>query len=121
MANLIHEYLELVAKRNALDAQIAAIEANPEFAHQREFNDKLQALMQDYGKNANQVLSILDPSRSQASPRAERATRTFKKKVYTNPQTGEQVHRAGGPFPSLLKSWMDAHGKEEVESWAKEV
>lgn len=121
MANLIHDYLELLAKRNALDAQIAAIETNPEFARQREFNDKLQALMQDYGKNANQVLSILDPSRSQASPRVERATRTFKKKVYTNPQTGEQVHRAGGPFPSLLKSWMEAHGKEEVESWAKEV
>lgn len=121
MASLIPEYYELLANKKAIEDRIAAIEGNPQFAKEREFGDKLKSLMGEYDKSAAQVLSILDPDRVQAAPKSRRKRSPSVEKVYTNPHDGQQVTRSGGPFPQLMKEWIEKYGRETVDSWAAPV
>lgn len=80
-----------------------------------EFEDRLNALINEYGFNARTVLDILDPmSADDVAPVSRRRARETK--AYTNPHTGEVVETRGGNH-KVLSAWKKQYGAEVVKSW----
>lgn len=114
---------EFRAAEKALAEQLAHLESlknDSGLKKEIEFEEKLKALLQQYGKSLKDVVSILDPDsvrsasirvRASQSPRRARAV-----KVYKNPHTGETVETKGGNH-RVLKAWKAQYGSEAVESW----
>ncbi|KAB0508990.1 histone-like nucleoid-structuring protein, MvaT/MvaU family [Pseudomonas moorei] len=84
-----------------------------------EFENKLRALLAEYGYSLKDVINLLDPQSSRRAPAAEPQTSTRKPrqvKVYKNPHSGEVVETKGGNHKTL-KEWKAEHGSATVESW----
>lgn len=115
---------EFRAAEKALAEQLAHLESlKKDSALQQEiqFEEKLTALMGEYGKSLRDIVAILDPEsahgavvRATGTGRAKRRLRVVK--VYKNPHTGEVVETKGGN-QKTLKSWKAEHGSAAVESW----
>lgn len=105
-----------------LAAQIAELESMKQSSglkKEMEFEDKLRALLAEYGFNLRNVINILDPQsrRQSQAPATEKKSRKPREvKIYKNPHTGETVETKGGNH-ALLKAWKAEHGAETVESW----
>ncbi|WP_369987115.1 histone-like nucleoid-structuring protein, MvaT/MvaU family [Pseudomonas xanthosomatis] len=106
-----------------LAAQLAELEAlkNDEgLKKEIEFEQKLRALLGQYGCSLRDVIDILDPQASRRVPGTAVPTAPQRKarevKIYKNPHNGEIVETKGGNH-KLLKQWKQEHGAEEVESW----
>lgn len=84
------------------------------------FEDKLRALLGEYGYSLRDVINILDPqagARRQAPQAQDKTARKPREvKVYKNPHNGEVVQTKGGNH-AVLKAWKAEHGAETVESW----
>lgn len=122
------------AEYRALERQIAeqlaaleTLKGSAALQQELEFEDKLRALLGEYGYSLRNVIAILDPSAGKASGatgltasgkpdgrKGQRAPRALKR--YVNPHTNEFVETKGGNH-SVLKSWKAEHGAAEVESW----
>lgn len=105
----LREQMELLEK----------LKADSQLSKEIEFENKLRALMEEFGVNAHSVITILDPEaargRSQpAATQGKRRPRTAK--VYRHPHTGEQIETKGGNH-KVLKAWKAEHGADVVESW----
>ncbi|MFI9680906.1 hypothetical protein PA6567_01177 [Pseudomonas aeruginosa] len=91
-----------------------------ELKREIEFEEKLRALMAEYGVNLQGLIALLDPqSRAKvsalgSSARGNRRQRQLK--IYKNPETGEVVETKGGNN-KVLKSWKVKYGAEKVQSW----
>ena len=83
-----------------------------------EFEEKIRALMAEYGKSLRDVIAIVEPHyRTTATrPAAPAKRRARQLKRYTNPHTGESVETKGGNHKAL-KAWKQKYGAETVESW----
>ncbi len=87
-----------------------------------EFEDKLRALMAEYGVNLRSLISMLDPqpSTSAALPAGRTGARKERKlKVYKHPESGEVVETKGGNN-KVLKAWKAEHGSDVVEGWLQQ-
>lgn len=86
------------------------------------FEERLRALMAEYGYSLRDVVSILDPQshNRQQAPVAEgkRSRKPREVKTYKNPHSGEVVQTKGGNH-SVLKAWKAKYGSDAVESWLK--
>lgn len=84
------------------------------------FEEKLRALLGEYGKSLRDVILILDPSKlNRKQPVAAVAPVSRKPravKVYKNPHTGEFIETKGGNHKEL-KKWKSEYGSDTVESW----
>ncbi len=101
-------------------AELEAMKSDGSLQKEMEFEDKLRALMDEYGVTLPTLINILDPQASRA-PRAAASTdkrRERKVKLYKNPHTGEVVETKGGNH-KILKAWKAEHGADEVESWVQ--
>jgi hypothetical protein len=111
---------EFRAAEKALAEQMALLESlknDSALKKEIEFEEKLCALMSEYGQSLRQVINILDPNRSATASDAPRKPRRERQvKVYKNPHTGEVVETKGGNH-KVLKAWKAEHGNEVVESW----
>jgi hypothetical protein len=119
--SLIHEHHELKQIIADAQARIAVIEADPEYASDKEFEDKLRALLGEYHRSLRDIINLLDPeSRRPAAFRtAEPKTRKARQVTrYTNPENGESVESKGGNN-RILKAWNEKYGKDVVKSWGK--
>ncbi|WP_433884425.1 histone-like nucleoid-structuring protein, MvaT/MvaU family [Pseudomonas vranovensis] len=116
-----------LAEFKALEAQLAAqlqqldaMKNDSGLKQEIEFEQKLKALLEEYGMSLRQVISILDPSKGasvsaiSASSGAHRKPREVKR--YKNPHSGEVVETKGGNH-KILKQWKQEYGSEFVESW----
>ncbi len=122
MATLI-EYRQKKALLEQLQKQLEAIEADPVFAKDLEFVDKLRALQKKYDKSDKDVLAIINPRQTAPVQLDESGNRKRKHRpvrVFKNPHTGEVVE-AKSVAHLTLKAWIREHGKPEVESWVVET
>ncbi len=80
-----------------------------------EFEQKLTALMDEYGYSYKQVLQILNPS-LEGEGGVSKSRKPRQSKTFKNPHTGETVVTKGGNH-NKLKAWRQQYG-DEVASWA---
>ena len=101
-------------------AELEAMKNDGAIQAEMEFENKLRALLGEYGFGLREVISILDPqarSRAAAPVSQEKATRKPREvKTYKNPHNGEVIQTKGGNH-AILKAWKAEHGAETVESW----
>lgn len=100
-------------------AELEAMKNDGAIQAEMEFENKLRALLGEYGFSLREVISILDPqARGRAAPVSqEKATRKPREvKTYKNPHNGEVIQTKGGNH-AILKTWKAEHGAETVESW----
>jgi hypothetical protein len=116
---------EFRAAEKALQEQLAQLERmKSDAAVKRElaFEEKLLALMQEYGKSLRDIIAILDASpaslRGGPSLPSPKARRPRVVKVYENPHTGELIETKGGNHRGL-RAWKDQYGADTVEGWVR--
>lgn len=115
-------YMSKLAEFKRLEAQLAAqlqqldaLKNDAELKKEIQFEEKLRALLAEYGMSLRDVINILDPSpRSTPAVVVQRRQRQIK--VYKNPNTGEVVETKGGNH-KVLKAWREQYGVEAVNSW----
>ncbi len=111
------EFKRLEAQLAEQLRQLDALKNDGELKKEIEFEEKLRALLGEYGYSLRDVKAILDPQ-SKAEPkvdgRSHRRERTLK--VYINPNTSERIETKGGNH-KVLKAWKEEFGAETVESW----
>jgi hypothetical protein len=102
-----------------LQDELDRLENDDRLKAELDFKTKLESLMKEFDKSANDVIELLNP-KSSAAPKAaapgDGVRRKRKLKIYKNPQTGEVVETRGGN-QKTLKAWKDEFGSETVESW----
>lgn len=115
--SIIAEYKALEAKIAEQQKRLEALKADEKLKKEIEFENKLRALLAEYGFSLRNVIALLDPSAgkgSVASVKGARRERTLKR--YKNPNNGEVVETKGGNH-KVLKGWKERYGAETVESW----
>lgn len=114
------EFKALEAELAAQLKQLDALKNDDELKREIEFEEKLRALMAEYGVNLQGLIALLDPqSRTKVSALGSNARgnrRQRQLKVYKNPETGEVVETKGGNN-KVLKAWKVKYGAEKVQSW----
>lgn len=115
-----------LAEFKALEAQLAAqlqqldaMKNDSGLKQEIEFEQKLKALLEQYGMGLRQVISILDPAKGLSVPIANASSSQRKPrevKRYKHPHSGEVVETKGGNH-KILKQWKQEHGSDNVESW----
>lgn len=119
--SLINEYRSTELAIKELQERLASLQNNESMKKELEFDEKLRALMGEYGKSPRDIITILDPhaySRTTQQPVQSGKRRERKVKCYKNPYTGEVVETKGGN-QKTLKEWKVEHGPDVVESWVQ--
>ncbi len=107
-----------------LQEQLALLEklqADTGLQSEMEFEDKLKALMSEYGIDLAKVVAILNPQPAElepATPAAVKQRRPRQVKVYIQPVTGKRIETKGANH-AQLKSWKAEFGAEVVEGWVQ--
>ncbi|MEV1965812.1 histone-like nucleoid-structuring protein, MvaT/MvaU family [Pseudomonas aeruginosa] len=114
MSKLV-EFKRLEAQLAAQLQQLDALKNDAELKKEIQFEEKLRALLAEYGMSLRDVINILDPS-SRSTPAVVGQRRQRQIKVYKNPNTGEVVETKGGNH-KVLKAWRQQYGTEIVDSW----
>ncbi len=114
MSKLV-EFKRLEAQLAAQLQQLDALKNDAELKKEIQFEEKLRALLAEYGMSLRDVINILDPS-SRSTPAVVGQRRQRQIKVYKNPNTGEVVETKGGNH-KVLKAWREQFGVEAVDSW----
>jgi len=115
MMSKIAEYKRLEAQLAEQLAALDKLKTDGQLKREMEFENKLRALIDEYGFNARTVLDILDPaSAGEVAPVSRRRARETK--IYTNPHTGEVVETKGGNH-KVLSAWKKQYGADAVKSW----
>nr|WP_285863688.1 histone-like nucleoid-structuring protein, MvaT/MvaU family [Pseudomonas sp. BGr12]MDL2422340.1 transcriptional regulator [Pseudomonas sp. BGr12] len=106
-----------------LAAQLAELEQlknDGALKAEMEFEEKLRALLAEYGFSLRDIVSILDPQAIQRqtipAPEGKRSRKLRDVKTYKNPHNGEVVQTKGGNH-AVLKAWKAQYGGDAVESW----
>lgn len=105
-----------------LQEQLALLErlqGDSGLKREMEFEDKLKALMADYGMDLAKVVAILNPQPVELEPVAPAAVkqrRPRQVKVYVQPVTGKRIETKGANH-GQLKDWKAEFGAEVVEGW----
>lgn len=118
--SLLSEYMKKEQQLKQLSEELKQLESDQRLKSELEFKERLESLMQEFGKNAGDVIELLEPKPKSAgtskSPAPTGSRRKRKLKIYKNPNTGEVVETRGGN-QKTLKAWKDEHGADTVESW----
>jgi hypothetical protein len=121
MSKLV-EYRELERHLAEQTALLDSLKNDPALQKEVEFEEKLRALLGEYGKSLRNIEALLDPVAKPAAKRSsnaqpEKKTRKARVlKTYKNPLTDEVVQTKGGNH-ATLKAWKAEFGAEEVDSW----
>ena len=108
-----------------LQEQLALLEklqADTGLQSEMEFEDKLKALMADYGMDLAKVVAILNPQPVELESVASEAVkqrRPRQVKVYVQPVTGKCIETRSGNH-AQLKAWKAEFGAEVVEGWRQD-
>lgn len=113
------EYRKLEQQLAAQLAQLESMKSDSGLKKEMEFENRLRALLSEYGFSLKDVISLLDPqsARRVATSESKAAARKPRQvKVYKNPHSGEVVETKGGNHRTL-KEWKNEYGSDTVESW----
>jgi hypothetical protein len=100
-------------------AELESMKSDSGLKKEMELEDKLRALLAEYGFSLKNVINLLDPQsgrRNQAVESKAGSRKPRQLKVYKNPHSGEVVETKGGNHKTL-KEWKAEHGSDTVESW----
>lgn len=100
-------------------ALLEQLQADASLQREMEFEDKLGALMADYGMDLAKVVDILNPQPvelEEAAPAAVKQRRPRQLKVYVQPVTGKRIETKSANH-AQLKAWKTEFGAEVVEGW----
>lgn len=101
-------------------AELEAMKGDSAIKAEMEFEEKLRALLDEYGYSLRDVINILDSKAHTriASPAVKEKTsrKPRELKIYKNPHNGEVLQTRGGNH-AVLKAWKAEHGAEAVEAW----
>ncbi|MGC3872971.1 histone-like nucleoid-structuring protein, MvaT/MvaU family [Halomonas sp. GXIMD04776] len=118
--SLLSEYMMKEQMLKQIQQELEQMEGDQRLKSELEFKERLEALMQEFGKSAGDVIDLLQPKDQSSSAAKSVATgsnrRKRKLKIYKNPNTGEVVETRGGN-QKTLKAWKDQYGTDTVESW----
>ncbi len=120
--SIINKYRATKEAIKELQEQLENMSQDSELQKEMEFEEKLRALMAEYGKSLRDINALLDPQSIRSSVAGltkgtGRPRRTRKTKRYTNPHTGEVIETKGGNHKEL-KEWKARWGAQTVESWS---
>lgn len=118
MSNALVKYMQLKKQKESLEETIERIEASPSFQKEKEFSEKLNALLHEYGKSASEAAYILQPGAVSADLSVTQ-TRRRSRKLYRNPHTGEECKTAGSNH-NTLKKWRKEHPDQDFSEWIVE-
>lgn len=114
---------EFRALEQQLAAQLAELESlknDDGFRREIEFEQRLRALLAEYGYSLRNVIAILDPAAADRPPASASALQVTRKprqvKRYKNPHNGEVIETKGGNH-KVLKAWKSEFGANAVEAW----
>lgn len=119
--SMLQEYRQIEDTIRELSERLKSLSNDDKLKKEIEFEKKLNALMEQYGKSLRDVVAILDPENKLSAPskavKAPVAKRARKVKQYKNPHNGEVIETKGGNHKTL-KAWKEQYGAETVESWS---
>ena len=121
--SLLNEYIQKEQQLKQLQEDLQRLEGDQRLQSELEFKAKLEALMNEFGKRAGDVIALLEPTADQRSAKTTasgNARRKRRLKIYKNPNTGEVIETRGGNHKGL-RSWKDQYGDETVESWLESM
>ena len=110
----MQQYKDTQSQLEELQAKLDKLQNNPELNKEIELEQKLEALMKEYGKTKEELIGILDPKLASQVKNVSRRQRRTKK--YVNPHTLEVCETKGGNNKQL-KAWKEEYGHDEVEKW----
>ena len=113
------EFRKLEEQLAAQLAELEAMKKDGSLQKEMAFEEKLRALMAEYGVSLKGVISLLDPKAagrvsSAAASTGQRKARDLK--IYVHPDTQERIETKGGNH-KILKAWKEQYGTDTVESW----
>lgn len=100
-------------------ALLEQLQADASLQREMAFEDKLKALMADYGMDLAKVAAILNPQSAELEPvvpAAVKQRRPRQVKVYVQPVTGKRIETKGANH-AQLKAWKAEFGADVVEGW----
>ncbi|WP_304640630.1 histone-like nucleoid-structuring protein MvaT [Pseudomonas sp.] len=120
--SMLQEYRQIEETIRELSSRLKSLENDDKLKKELEFEEKLNALMEQFGKSPRQVIALLDPESKSAQARSGKTAstggkRARKVKQYKNPNSGEVIETKGGNHKTL-KAWKEQYGSDTVESWA---
>ena len=118
--SMLQQYRQIEENIRELTEKLKSLSSDDNLKKEIEFEKKLVALMEQYGKNPRSVIAILDPDNKMTAPGkvvAAPVKRARRVKRYKNPNNGEVIETKGGNHKTL-KAWKEQYGSEKVESWA---
>src|SRR5690554_4225582 len=117
--SMLQQYRQIEDTIRELSEKLKSLSNDEKLKKEIEFEKKLTALMEQYGKNPRDVIAILDPGNKMAAPAkaAAPAKRARRVKRYKNPHNGDVIETKGGNH-KMLKAWKEQYGADTVESWA---
>ena len=115
----LNDYIKKQAELEQLQKELEALKTDDRLVTELEFQDKVLALMAEYGKTERDVINLLAPESA-----ANKATNSGKSKRrlkrYTNPHTNEEIETRGGNNKTV-RNWKEAYPNDDVDSWAEFV
>ncbi|MHC8346694.1 histone-like nucleoid-structuring protein, MvaT/MvaU family [Pseudomonas sp. RT6P73] len=114
--SLINQYRATEQAINELKQKLDTLGNNPSLLTEMEFEEKLRALMGQYGKSLRDIIAILDPQRGRVATEVTSVRRVRTVKTYRHPESGEVIQTKGGNH-RLLKAWKQQYGADTVASW----
>ncbi|MFA5678171.1 MAG: histone-like nucleoid-structuring protein, MvaT/MvaU family [Pseudomonas sp.] len=118
--SMLQQYRQIEDTIRDLTEKLKSLSNDEKLKKEIEFEKKLTALMEQYGKNTRDVIAILDPD-NKLTAAGKSATAPVKRarrvKRYKNPNDGNVIETKGGNHKTL-KAWKEKYGAETVESWA---
>lgn len=118
--SMLQQYRQIEDTIRELSEKLKSLSNDEKLKKEIEFEKKLAALMEQYGKSVKDVIAIIDPDNKISAPvrtTGAPAKRERRVKQYKNPHTGEVIKTKGGNHKEL-KAWKEKYGAETVESWA---
>tara|TARA_R110000796_G_scaffold252646_1_gene390344 strand:- start:43750 stop:44115 length:366 start_codon:yes stop_codon:yes gene_type:complete len=91
-------------------ALLEQLQADARLQREMEFEEKLKALMADFGVDLAKVVAILDPQSVELespAPTVVKTCRHRQEKVYVQPVTGKRIETKSGNH-ALLKAWKQS-------------
>lgn len=115
--SMLHQYRQIEDTIRDLTEKLKSLSNDDKLKKELEFEKKLTALMEQYGKSTRDVIVILDPDSKLPPAKAAPVKRARRVKRYKNPHNGDVIETKGGNH-KMLKAWKEKYGADTVESWA---
>lgn len=104
----------------AAQAQLEALQGDPELVALQEFGNELRALLAKHNRSLVDVNLVLDENyrapRPKSTPAGVSTNPNPVKRIWKNPHNGETVTATHGNH-KVLNEWRQKWGKDAVASW----